>query len=54
MSEPEVAYCDDYEALKESGAIRPLTLPVETKVVTAPAQDEPKSADVEVETKASE
>jgi len=50
MSEPEVAYCDDYEALKESGAVRPLTLPVETKVVTAPETPEPVAADVTVET----
>jgi hypothetical protein len=35
MSEPEVAYCDDYEALKASGAIYSATVQVETKVVAA-------------------
>jgi hypothetical protein len=50
MSEPEVAYCDDYEALAASGAIRPLTQPVETKVISAPAQVEAVSSDAPVET----
>lgn len=45
MSEPEIVYCDDYEAItgKERGV-------VETKVVAAPETPEPVAGDVAVET----
>jgi len=47
MSEPEVAYCDDYEAI--TGLQRGEQV-VETKVVSAPETPEPVAADVAVET----
>lgn len=45
MSDPEVVYCDDYEAI--TGQQKPA---VETKVVEAPATPEAEASAVQVET----
>jgi hypothetical protein len=49
MAEPEIVYCDDYEAItgKSRGE-------VETKVVPAPVTPSAKASEVDVETKAAE
>lgn len=47
MSEPEIVYCDDYEAItgkQRGGQV------VETKVLAAPETPEPAPSDVTVET----
>lgn len=48
MSEPEVAYCDNYDEIV--GNTVASTVQVETKVVAAPETPEPEASDVQVET----
>lgn len=47
MSDPEIVYCDDYEAI--TGKQRGEQV-VETKVLAAPEQPEPAPSDIAVET----
>ena len=50
MSEPEVVYCDDYEAISGNT----IASTVQAKVLTAPETPEAETSNVDVETKAAE